>query len=401
MDSGRSCKFIFPLALLCAIALSSCATLNRMNIVTEPQEIRIGSQVAAMVDSNAKLLRDPLLQQYVEGLTNRIAAASDRSELNYRVRIIEDDAVNAFALPGGYFYVMTGLLHASGNEAELVSVISHEIAHIAIGHAMRRYTKAQLFNLGLMVTGGFIPGGVGGQLARSGVSVGTALAFLKFSRKDEIEADRAGLSYMVKAGYDPSASATFLQKLIDEREEEERRAKERGVKEKKPLPTILSTHPAPESRIDSVNELVAEMTGTGESPEKENLILDTLFFHMVKERLAEHTTRIEGESMDVPILTKKGDVVPDLPEEGEGDEVLGAPDLSESQSNGARSEEGQVLIIPDLSEPEIQVKPPDKAKPDGTPDSKDLWTVDETPFPRLYGRWRIYEKVNETDAQGD
>src|SRR5262245_59582575 len=173
-------------------------------------QINMGRQYAQQVDSSAKLIKDPVITEYVNRIGQNLVRNSD-AKVPFTIKVVEDDSINAFALPGGFFYVNTGLILAADEEAELAGVMAHEIAHVAARHATRQMTRAQWANFGTIPLI-FIGGGIG-YAARAAAGLGLPLTFLQFSRGFESEADYLGVQYMYKSGYDPQSYVAFFEKI--------------------------------------------------------------------------------------------------------------------------------------------------------------------------------------------
>ena len=173
-------------------------------------EIRMGREYAQMIDTTVKLVQDPVITEYVNRIGQNIVRNSD-ARVPFTIKVIDSDEVNAFALPGGFFYVNTGLLLVADEEAELAGVMAHEVAHVAARHAMRQMTRGSLANIASIPLI-FVGGGIG-YAARSAAGIGVPMSFMKFSRGFEDEADYLGLQYMYKAGYDPQSFLTFFEKI--------------------------------------------------------------------------------------------------------------------------------------------------------------------------------------------
>src|SRR6202140_3837571 len=174
------------------------------------KQIEMGRSYAAQVESTTKLIADPVIEEYINRIGQNLVRNSD-AQVPFTIKVIDTDDVNAFALPGGFFYVDSGLILAADNEAELAGVMSHEIAHVAACHAARENTRGNLMNIAsipLIFVGG--PIGYAGYEA-AGLVV--PLTFMKFSRNFESETDYLGLQYMYKAGYDPQAFISFFEKV--------------------------------------------------------------------------------------------------------------------------------------------------------------------------------------------
>ncbi|HEX8687318.1 MAG TPA: M48 family metalloprotease, partial [Pyrinomonadaceae bacterium] len=165
------------------------------------KEVSQGRQLAAQVDREAKFIDDPVITEYINRVGQNVVLHSD-SKIPFTIKVIDSDEVNAFALPGGFFYVNKGLILAADNEAEVAGVMAHEIAHVAARHAMENQAKGMLAEIGLLA-GSIFLGGLGGMLINQGAQFGALLGFMKFNRSAESEADTLGVQYMWAAGYDP------------------------------------------------------------------------------------------------------------------------------------------------------------------------------------------------------
>lgn len=231
------------------------------------KEVAMGKQYAAMIESSVKMVSDPVVSEYVNRVGQNLVRNSD-AKVPFTIKVIDSDEVNAFALPGGFFYVNSGLVLAADEEAELAGVMSHEIAHVAARHATRQMTRGNLVNLASIPLI-FVGGGLGYAI-RSAAGLGLPLTFLHFSRGFEEEADFLGLQYMYKSGYDPQAYVTFFEKL---------QAKEK----KKPgtLSKAFSTHPQTPDRIKRTQQEIARIL-----PSREQYVISTSEFDTVKVRLA-------------------------------------------------------------------------------------------------------------------
>ncbi len=232
-----------------ALTLAACATnpatgKTQLSFISESQEIAMGRDAAAQVDASIGLYPDSALQVYVQRVGARLAATSERPDLPWQFRVVDDQAVNAFALPGGFIYVTRGILADLNNEAELASVIGHEIGHVTARHSVNQASKAQLAQLGLAI--GVL---VKPELERyaGAAQAGLGLLFLKFSRDDESQADQLGLRYMRRAGYDPRQMPDVFALLT-------RVSQASGGSR---VPEWLETHPDPENRYATMSRAVA------------------------------------------------------------------------------------------------------------------------------------------------
>lgn len=230
------------------------------------KEIQLGRQLAAQIESQAKMVEDPKVTEYINRVGQNIVLHSD-AKLPFTIKVIDSDEVNAFALPGGYFFVNKGLIVAADNEAELAGVMAHEVAHVTARHAMENQGKGQLLGYGILA-GIIFTGGIGGAILQNTAGLGQALAFFKFSRGAEREADMLGVQYLYAAGYDPTGMATMFEKLASKNK-------------KKPgtLSKLFASHPQSLERRDASLALVARF------PEKQEYIISTSEFQRVKEHL--------------------------------------------------------------------------------------------------------------------
>jgi len=231
------------------------------------KEIRIGKEYAQQLEQSMRMVQDPVVNEYINRIGQNLVRNSD-AKVPFTIKVVDDDSVNAFALPGGFFYVNSGLILAADEEAELAGVMAHEIAHVAARHATRGATRAQLANL-LSLPLIFVGGGIG-YAAREAVGIGLPMTFLKFSRGFEAEADYLGLQYMYKAGYDPNAFVAFFEKL------EAQEKKKPGT-----LAKAFSTHPQTPDRIQKSQAEIATIL-----PPRDQYIVTTSEFDQVKARLA-------------------------------------------------------------------------------------------------------------------
>ena len=260
------------------------------SIISIEKEVAIGKQYAAEIDKSAKLLADPVVTEYVNRLAQNIARNSDL-KVSLTVKVIDMPEINAFALPGGFMYVNSGLLAAAEEEAEIAGVISHEVAHVAARHWASQMTKSTILQYA-MVPLIFIPMSYPVYVGVSqGISIGIPLTFLKFSRGAESEADYLGLQYMHKAGYDPNAYVAFFGKVIDEQRRSPGSA-----------PSIFSGHPMTGDRIIQSEETIKK-----DLPKKDSYLVSTSEFDDVKDRLMATMKRSNRQKSETnnPTLRKR------------------------------------------------------------------------------------------------
>jgi predicted Zn-dependent protease len=250
-------------------------------------QINMGRQYAQQVDSSSKLIKDPVVTEYVNRLGQNLVRNSD-SKVPFTIKVIDADDINAFALPGGFFYVNTGLIMAADNEAELAGVMSHEIAHVAACHIAREQTRgtlAQLASIPLIMVGGGI-----GLAAQEAAGLALPMTFLKFSRGFEAEADYLGLQYMYKSGYDPQAFTAFFEKI------EAQEKKKPGT-----LSKAFDTHPQTPDRVEKSQEEIEKLL-----PPQPTYKVDTSEFEEVKGRLAkiENRRKLDDRKQGEPELRR-------------------------------------------------------------------------------------------------
>jgi beta-barrel assembly-enhancing protease len=230
------------------------------------KEVRMGREAAAEVDRQAKFVDDPVITEYVNRVGQNIVLHSD-AKVPFTIKVIDSDEVNAFALPGGFFYVNKGLILAADNEAELAGVMAHEIAHVAARHAVENQAKMNLLEYAALGASIFL-GGIPGMIYQNTAGIGLLGVFMKFSRGAEEEADKLGVQYMYASGYDPSAMATMFEKL------EAKNKKKPGF-----ISRAFASHPAPPDRRASALALAARF------PEHEEYVISSSEFQRVKNRL--------------------------------------------------------------------------------------------------------------------
>jgi predicted Zn-dependent protease len=230
------------------------------------KEVRLGRELAAEVDRQAKFIDDPVVTEYINRVGQNIVLHSD-AKVAFTIKVIDSDEVNAFALPGGFFYVNKGLILAADNEAELAGVMAHEIGHVAARHAVENQTKATFAEY-LAMAGSIFIGGIPGLIYQNTAGLGLMGMFMKFSRSAEEEADKLGVQYMYAAGYDPNAMATMFEKL------EAKNKKKPGL-----IARAFASHPAPPDRRASALALAARF------PEHEEYVISSSEFQRVKGRL--------------------------------------------------------------------------------------------------------------------
>ena len=251
-----------------ATTMVACATnpatgKKEVSLMSESQEIALGQQMDAEVRREMGVYNDPELQRYVENIGMKLARASQRPELPWHFTVVDEPAVNAFALPGGYIYVTRGILPFLHDEAQLAGVLGHEIGHVTARHSAQQYTKATSAGIGLTLLGIFVPEA---RPLQGAAETALGVLFLKHGRDDEVQADQLGVDYTAKTGWNPAGVAGMLTTLsrLDEAS-----GSRRGV------PNWLSTHPAPADRVAGVQQYIQKAAipvGTSGTTDKTDFI---------------------------------------------------------------------------------------------------------------------------------
>ena len=244
-----------------------------VNFYSIEKEIALGKGLAQEVERQAKIVNDPVIAEYVNRVGQNLVRNSD-AKVPFTIKVIDSEEVNAFALPGGFFFVNTGLILKADNEAELAGVMAHEIAHVAARHGTRQATRGEIANLASIPL--IFMGGWAGYGIRQAASVLVPVGFLKFSRGFESEADMLGLEYMYKSGYDPTAFVDFFEKI-------------ETLEKRKPgtMAKVFSTHPMTDDRIKAAQKNIQDLLKA-----KPEYVVTTSEFNDVKTRLyAMHNRR--------------------------------------------------------------------------------------------------------------
>jgi len=273
-----------------------------VNFYSLEKEINIGKQYAQEIERSAKIVEDPVIAEYVNRIGQNIVRNSD-AKVPFTIKVLDAEEVNAFALPGGFFFVNTGLLLRAESESELAGVMAHEIAHVAARHGTRQATRGQLVNIASIPL--IFMGGWAGYGVRQAASLAIPIGFLSFSRGFESEADLLGLQYLYKTGYDPTAFVDFFEKIqSDEKRKPGTMAK------------VFSSHPLTDDRIKDAQKNIQEILKA-----KPEYVVTTSEFNQVKTRLAQmHNRRkVDEKDLNRPRLRKQpgGGTGPI---EGEGDD---------------------------------------------------------------------------------
>jgi len=260
-----------------------------VNFYSLEREISMGKMYAQEVERSAKLVDDPVVAEYVNRVGQNLVRNSD-AKVPFTIKVIDSDQLNAFALPGGFFYVNSGLILRADSEAELSGVMAHEIAHVAARHGTKNQTKGEILQLASIPLVLLGPGGWAGYGLYQGLNFAIPMGFLKFSRNNEREADYLGLQYMYKAGYDPNAFVSFFEKV-------------EAAEKRQPgsVPTFFSSHPPTPERVQNIQKEIGDIL-----PARDQYIVTTSEFDMVKARLRriENRTKLQDakNAKDRPTL---------------------------------------------------------------------------------------------------
>ena len=239
---------------------------NGLNFYSIEREISIGHDLARQVEESSRVLTDPIVNDYVNRIGQNLVRNSD-SRVPFTIKVLDTGEVNAFALPGGFFYVDSGLILAADSESELAAVMAHEIAHVAARHATKNMTKQQIWNMASIPL--MFVGGPAAYAIAEVASIAVPLSFLKFSRDAEREADMLGLQYDYAAGYDPQAFIQFFERL--KAEEKQKHSK---------IAKMFSTHPMTADRITAAQDEIRTYF-----PDRDGYVVDTSEFEAVKAHL--------------------------------------------------------------------------------------------------------------------
>lgn len=260
-----------------------------INFYSLEREQALGKELSKELEASSKLLDDPMVCDYVNQLGQRLVRSSD-AKVPFTIKVLDDDQVNAFALPGGYFYVNSGLILAAQSEAELAGVMAHEIAHVAARHGTKGATRSQIWNLASMSL--VFVGGPVGMAARQLTSIAVPMTFMKFSRNFEREADLLGIEYEYAAGYDPQAFVDFFERIAGQR--------------KKPnfIARAFDSHPMNQDRIRRAQKEIETMLAP-----HDQYVVNTSEFDEVKAHLMERFNakllHYGDPSADKPVLRRR------------------------------------------------------------------------------------------------
>lgn len=236
------------------LMLVACATTGpggekSLILIPTSYEVSIGQGMAQQVRDQETVLPDSVWQNYLDEIGQRIVKVSDRTDIEYHFTVIESDQINAFAAPGGYIYFYTGLLSKMENESELAAVMAHEISHVVARHGVKRLQAAMGAQLAYQLVFG---GDDQSEALNAAINVGMGLAFAGYSRENEREADRYGITYMRDAGYNPHGAVTMFQKLM-----------ELGGGGQNVFEQLASSHPEARERVENARAQISHMQLSG------------------------------------------------------------------------------------------------------------------------------------------
>jgi predicted Zn-dependent protease len=260
-----------------------------LNFYSVEKELALGKQLAEEVARQSKLNQDPIVGEYVNRMGQNLVRNSD-AKWPFTFRVVEDDVPNAFALPGGFVFVNTGLIKLAGEESELAGAMAHEIAHVAARHMTCQATKGQIAGIAGAAGGIFLGGGLAGYGARQAIGMGSQVGFLKLSRGAEQEADYLGVQYLYAAGYDPTGAISIFEKM------ESLRKTKAGVWDR-----LMSTHPMDADRIDRTQKEIQKIL-----PAKAEYVVTTSEYRDVRERvIAKALNKAAEKPEDRPVLRRR------------------------------------------------------------------------------------------------
>ena len=246
----RNTFFAVALVSLMAVGCGSSGGASDFNLISIEDEWKLGQQLSQDVEKQVRLNNDPAVNAYVRNMGQRIVAqaAPPFNQLPWEFHVVQDDSINAFAIPGGHVYVNTGLIKNADNAAELAGVMAHEISHVLARHSTEQLSR----QYGLSVIAGAVLGQNPGQLTQIAAQIVAGGALARFSREAEDEADRIGIQAMAAAGYNPAGMASMFEELLEHRQGQPGRVEQ-----------FFSTHPLTEDRIKNARNRAAQIGNRG------------------------------------------------------------------------------------------------------------------------------------------
>jgi len=231
-----------------AVACSAAALLGACSSISQQEEVQMGAQGAQQVQQQLPMLNDATITSYVASLGRSIASTTSRADLNWQFGVVNSEVINAFALPGGFIYVNRGILTNASNESELAGVLAHEIEHVVSRHSVKQMEQAQGANVGVALAC-TLTSVCQNQAAQAAIQVGGTALFAKYSRGDEVEADRGGFENLVRSGINPRGQLTFFEKLL---------AQEQRSGGSSNASSFFATHPGTTDRIADIRRMLNE-----------------------------------------------------------------------------------------------------------------------------------------------
>lgn len=247
-------RMILPV-LLSVFLTSGCAVnksaVSGFNLISVAEEQQLGDKFALEIEKQHKIVKDPQVQSYIDGVGKRLLTGVRKAEFPYTFQVVQDDSINAFAIPGGHTYVNTGLIKAAESEAELAAVMAHEINHVVARHSTRQMTQQYGYNLiaGLLL-------GNQGELSKLAADMFGKAGHMYYSREMESQADFLGVETMYKAGYNPQGMVSFFKKLDAA-----------GQKDPGKIARFFSSHPETVERINAIQQEIAKLPAKSYLPD--------------------------------------------------------------------------------------------------------------------------------------
>src|SRR5918995_1097554 len=326
MKKGTCFLFTVFVTVSAACATNPVTGKRQMTLLSEAEELAIGQQQDAEIRREMGVYDDPALQRYVEDIGQQLARVSHRPNLPWSFTVVDNPAINAFALPGGYIYLTRGILAYLDDEAELAGVLGHEIGHVTARHAAQAYTRQAQAGIGLAILGIFVPSAAPfTELGSAGLSV----LFLRHGREAELEADRLGVEYGSGAGYDPAGVPRFLATLA-----RVNALSERGV------PNWLSTHPDPGSRVIKAEPVASKFVSDAARAQNRDQYLERINGLVFGDRVEEGIVR--GNEFVHPLL-RLGVKFP------EGWEITNTPEAVMAQEPGTN----HFMVLQEVEQPPL------------------------------------------------
>jgi beta-barrel assembly-enhancing protease len=254
-----------------SLTIGALALLAGCGVSTQ-QEVQMGQQEAQQVNAQLPMVQDPVINNYVNSLGNRIARTTSRADLNWQFQVVNSDLVNAFALPGGFIYINRGVLERASNMSEVAGVVGHEIEHVVRRHTVKQMEQAQGANVGVGIVCA-LTGVCQSGVAQAAINIGGTAVFAKFSRADEVQADEGGFRNVMRAGISPRGMYTFFQKLLAEEQASGGSGAAAGW---------FASHPGTQDRLADIQRMLSQVPAS----QLNSLQVNDAGFATMKSRLA-------------------------------------------------------------------------------------------------------------------